>query len=243
MIPVCVRRSHSVGGVQHPAAAAPSQRGLRVDRLLWRQHQHWHQDHQSTWGEAAAGGCHQDHRWVCGWCVCVCVCERVCVGGFARQAPGLSLVLMFISHVFVFIPVCVHVLLLYRLVLMSFFSPSTLVSLFFILLQTLLLSIWCSPVCHLSFRLFPFQVRLPTLYQHTRGQRSCSSSWARSLYLGFTPLCPPQALGQLLTNPTNTCQTHVLFVQHVSKTHMHTKLNAVCSSLSYLFHSSINSTL
>lgn len=60
----CSCRSYSVGGVQHAAAAAPSQRRLWADRLLWWQHQHWYQDHKSSWGEAAAGGCHQDHWWV-----------------------------------------------------------------------------------------------------------------------------------------------------------------------------------
>lgn len=58
------------------------------------------------------------------------------------------------------------------------------------------------PLILLSFCLFRFQVHLPTLYQHTRGQRSCYSSWARSRYQGFTQHCSPQALGKLPTNLT-----------------------------------------
>lgn len=58
---------------------------------------------------------------------------------------------------------------------------------------------------HLSFCPILFQVHLRTLYQHTRGQRSCFSLWERSLSLGFTQLCPPQDLGKLISNSTNTC--------------------------------------
>lgn len=57
----CVFRSHCVRGVQHSPEAASSECGLRVNGLLRWEHQHWHQDHQSSRGEAVAGGCHQDH--------------------------------------------------------------------------------------------------------------------------------------------------------------------------------------
>lgn len=62
----CVFRSNGAGGVQHSAEAASPQRRLRADRLVRRQHQHRHQDYQSSRGEAAAGSRHQDHWWVWG---------------------------------------------------------------------------------------------------------------------------------------------------------------------------------
>lgn len=45
-----------------------------------------------------------------------------------------------------------------------------------------------------------FQVLLPTLYQHTRSRRSCSSLWARSQCLGSTQRCPLQAPGKCLSD-------------------------------------------
>lgn len=44
------------------------------------------------------------------------------------------------------------------------------------------------------------QVLLPTLCQHTRSQRSCSSLWARSQCLGSTQRCPLQAQGKCLSD-------------------------------------------
>lgn len=45
---------------------------------------------------------------------------------------------------------------------------------------------------------FCIQVHLQTLCQHTRGQRSCSLLWARSLCLEFIWCCRPQAQGKSL---------------------------------------------
>lgn len=47
------------------------------------------------------------------------------------------------------------------------------------------------------------QVRLPTLYQHTRSRRSCSSLWARSQCLESTQRCPLQARGKFLSDGSN----------------------------------------
>lgn len=44
------------------------------------------------------------------------------------------------------------------------------------------------------------QVLLPTLCQHTRSRRSCSSLWARSQCLGSTQRCPLQAQGKCLSD-------------------------------------------
>lgn len=111
-----------------------------------------------------------DSVWVC---VCVCVGEA----SQDRLMDWISLLCLCLSHLCLNSRLCAHVLC--RPVLISFFSLF-----FYPLLQILLSSIWCSFLCPLSFCLF--QVHLLTLSQHTRDRRSCSSSWARSLSLGFT---------------------------------------------------------
>lgn len=57
------------------------------------------------------------------------------------------------------------------------------------------------------------QVLLPTLCQHTRSRRSCSSLWARSQCLGSTQRCPLQARGKCLSDG---CDSQLLLQCHRS---------------------------
>lgn len=112
------------------------------------------------------------------WVVSLCVWRSVCVWrGQALHDKFLdwissSVVLFLLSHSHMKLCLCVHLFEFFTHYLLFFFS------LFFSFALFLLFS------SHLMLILL-FQGHLPTPYPHTRGQRSCSLLWARSLSLEY----------------------------------------------------------
>lgn len=82
----------------------------------------------------------------------------------------------------------------------------------------------CSEVITSSELLFSVQDLLPTRFPSTRGQRSCCSSWGRSLFLVSTP-----PWGRPTPGTTHTCSTlHVLNIKNTTDTCVSCRYVCVC---------------